>query len=365
LSLRLPSRDWSFNDWIDTLIQEKSKVFSSRKDTMLKVYYVHSNEAAQRALLSHQLAKKQGDFTVITMSYHESATGIKKETEYWMHEKEPGLLMFFTASTKEGYEKTLRHKIENLAGLHEMWIKPTTFKTITKYLVDNKECGIIKFLADRRRYDDAPQEVKENASRHIQFRTDNPWDGVNRLQEMEHQYGMTAYSIDFVLEGNRVQITDDGLFHLKTITRESFDLMNDILELVRGEEREMRETAQSLKFVPQISIAQENNDILESGRIILKKELDAEMAKQIVKQFKNFSFLDSKILAGSLLFYSDVIDKQKGSIFSISATESSILLIPKYNTTFETFLRFYKSIVEFVDEDAIWSKFSEVIESAE
>ena len=158
MSLQLPSRKWSFNEWVDYVIGRKNEVFSSKKDTKLKVYFVHSNDSAKKELLTQQFTREEGDFTVITMSYHESATKVKKDTEYWMHEKEPGLLMFFTASTKEGYEKTLRDKIGSLAGLHEMWIKPTTFKKITKNLINEKECGIIKFLADRRRYDDTPNK---------------------------------------------------------------------------------------------------------------------------------------------------------------------------------------------------------------
>ena len=202
---------------------------------------------------------------------------------------------------------------------------------------------------------------KENAERHIQYRSDNPWDGINRLREIEFQLGMTAHSIDFVHNGNRVQITDDGLFHLKTVTEDSFQLMNDVLELIKVEERTMRETAQSLIFRPKRSRRDEHTQILESGKIILEKELDAEMAKQIIKQFRRFTFLDAKILPGSLIFYSDVIDKQKGSIFAISAAESSILLIPKYKTTFESFLKFYKSIIELIDENATWGKLSEVV----
>jgi hypothetical protein len=362
LSLQLPYREWTYTEWVDYIIENKQKVFSSRKDMMLKVYYVHTNDVALRKLLSDPSVKRLGDFKIITMSYQESSTKTKKLTEYWMHEKEPGLLMFFTASTKEGYEKTLQEKIGRIAGLYEMWIKPNTFKKITRHLINDKDCGIMKFLADRTRYDDTPQQVTENAERHMQYRTDNPFDGVNRLREIEYQLGMTAHSIDFASEGNRIQITDDGLFHLKTVTEESFNLMNDVLEEIKGEERSMRETAQSLKFLPRIPVEQENSDILESGKIILERELDAEIAKQITKQFKRFTFLDIKIMAGSLVFYSDVIDKQKGSIFSISVADSSILLIPKYRTTFETFLKFYKSIVELIDENAKLEKFSELVE---
>ena len=55
------------------------------------------------------------------MEYMESVTGFKKFSQYWMHELEPGLLIFFTSSTKEGYEKTMNKLIRRTQGLHEIF----------------------------------------------------------------------------------------------------------------------------------------------------------------------------------------------------------------------------------------------------
>lgn len=362
MSLQLPHRDWEYNEWVQYVIDHKDEVFTSKKGKMLKVYYVHANDSAKERLLSDQMTRKQGHFTVISMDYKESASGKSKQSEYWMHEKEPGLLMFFTAATKEGYEETLRHRISSRHGLHEMWIRPNTFENVRKYLTKEKGCGIVKFLADRSKNDPTPHQVKDKAERHIQYRTSNPRDGVNRLEEMQYHLGVTPRSIDYTLNGNRVQITNEGLFHLKTVTKESFELMDDVIEQIRGEEKVMRETAQSLSFKAEVPTMAQGGGILESAKIALEVELDVTAAKQIVKQFKRFAFIEPKIKAGSLIFSSDVVDRQKGSVFTISATEKGILLVPKYKITFETFLEFYKDVVELVDKKATWNKLSDSIE---
>jgi hypothetical protein len=361
--MKLPDKDWRYNEWVRYVIENRKEVFGSKKGKWLKVYYVHSNTTAKELLLSEERPRKQGHFTVIKMKYTQSVSGRSKTREYWMHEKEPGLLMFFTASTKEGYEKTLRHKIRNRLGLHEMWIKPTSFERIQKYLVQQKKCGIAKFLADRKPTDPLPQQVKEEAARHIQYRTDNYDDGVIRLDEMKYTYGITPHSIEFVYNGNKIQITDEGLFDMKTVSKESFELMDEVIERIREEEKNMRLTAQGLHFVPEVPHIGSKEGILETGRIMLERELDAEMAVHITKHFKKFVFVDTKIKAGSLVFSSTVVDKQKGSVFALSATEKNILLVPKYKPTFETFLVFYQDVVELIDANAKLGKLSEIIES--
>lgn len=330
---------------------------------MLKVYYVHANDESRDALLADKTARNQGQFTVLSMPYKESASGKAKRTEYWMHEKEPGLLMFFTVATKEGYDETLKHRINSKHGLHEMWIRPNTFEAIRKYLTKEMGCGIAKFLADRYKNDPTSQQVKDRAERHIQYRTNNPRDGVNRLEEMQYHLGVTPHSIDYAINGNRVQITNKGLFHLKTVNQESFDIMEEVIERIRVEEKVMRETAQSFRFKPELPNMTEGGGILESGKIALEVQLDVNMAGQMIKQFKRFAFVEPKISAGSLLFSSNVVDRQKGSVFAVSATEKSILVVPKYSVTFETFIEFYKHVVELVDKKATWSKLSDTLES--
>jgi hypothetical protein len=355
----MPARPWKYRDWLTYVIENKGRVFKSGKGKMLKVFYVHSNDNAKEKLLTDASSRKQGDFTVITMKYRESVSKRSKKTEYWMHEKEPGLLMFFTVSTNDAYDKTLRAKIDEIHGLHEMWIKPDAFEGIRKHLVVAKKCGIVKFLAERKHGDATPEQVKESAERHVQYRTTNPQDGVLRLEEMKYDLGVRPISIEYSLDTNRFQITEEGMFHLKSVSKISFDLMDEVIEKIREEEKSMRDIAQGLKFEPElIDEIESRGNIVESGKLTLDRELDVEAANQIIKQFKRFTFINPRIEAGSLIFSSTVIDRQKGSVFALSATENNIILIPRYKSTFESFLLFYKDVVEQIDSKAILSKFS-------
>lgn len=363
MSFQLPRKQWKYNDWIDYIIERQNELFSATQGKQLKIYYVHSNDLAKQELISHSKSEKQGDFRLITMNYDESASGRARKIEYWMHEKEPGLLMFFTVSTKEGYARTLRDRIDKTHGLHEMWIKPHSFEIIREFLIVEKKYGIVKFLADRKIDDKTPQRVKENAERHIQYRTDHPLDGVNRLQDLKYHLGVRPRSIDYVAKANRLQITDEGLFHLKSINKETFELMDEVLEKIRAEEKEMRLTSQQFRIKSESMKARTKGGIVESGKLILERELDVNVAQQMTKHFTQFAFVNTKIEAGSLIFSSTVIDRKKGSIFALSANENSIVLVPRFMTTFESFLQFYKYVVEQIDANAVLTKFDKDIES--
>lgn len=364
MSLQLPVKEWKYNEWVDYIIENKKEVFGDRKERNLKVYYVHCTDEARNRLKENSL--QRGEFNVISMQYQESASRSRKSSEYWMHEKEPGLLMFFTASTKEGYEKTLKNTIDRSFGLHEMWIKPDTFDRIIAHLTSNKDCGIAKFIASRTKEDILKSRVSEEARRHVQYRTSNLKDGINRLEDFRHSLGVRPHSINFVSNGHTIQITDLGLFHLKSVTRDTFALMDEVLEMVRDEEKDMRTFAQALKFVKTSTNSDPFESVLESGKISLGIELDINQANEIIDKFQSrFAFIDPNIERnGSLMFYSTLVDRQKGSVFNISANKNSILLIPKYRITFETFITFYKYVVEQVDPKATWAKLSEIVEPA-
>lgn len=356
--LNIPDSEWNYKEWIKHVIENKKDVLGSKNDNMLKIYYFHSNQAAKQELEKN--AKKQGQFHIVSMNYNESATKNNKNTEYWMHELEPGLLMFFTSSTKEGYEKTLQQKIRKIFGLHEMWIKPDTFKRIRKDLINNKECGITKFIGYRRKYDTNPHQAKEEAERRVHYFTDNPIDGILRLDEMEYHLGIMPKTIEYMLHSDKVEITNEGLFVLKTITQESFNLVDYVLEKIRMEEKDMREVAQGLK-IEQQNIKKNTYLVLESGRIELTEDFDENSAREIIKIFRDFAFIEPKIGVGPVLFYSDVVDKNKGSVFAINGYQKDLILIPKFEVTFETFISFYREIVERIDEKAILTKLSDIL----
>ncbi|MDN5868609.1 MAG: hypothetical protein L0H55_14585 [Candidatus Nitrosocosmicus sp.] len=358
--MNIPEQEWKYKEWVEYIIKEKEKVFSSKKENMLKVYYIHADKRSTQKLL--EPAKRFGEFYLITLHYEYPSTGSKISAEYWIHEKEPGLLMLFTSSTREGYEKTLKNKLRTAFGLYHMWIKPETFKIVRDDLIENKNCGILNFYGERKRNEyKVISYVKEHANRKLYYRTDNKDDGIKRVKELEYHLGLSVRSIEFVYENSRVQITTEGLFHLKKINQKAFELMDHVIEKIREEENQMRNITQSIttEIVKDKNI--ENYKSMP-GRIQFDEEQDKESTTELIAKLKShFVFFEPKFVAiDPIHMISDVIDRNKGTIFSIIAFKNSIILMPKYKVTFESFLEFYKEIVENIDESAKLLPLSEV-----
>ena len=73
---------------------------------------------------------------------------------------------------------------------------------------------------------------------------------------------------------------------------------------------------------------------------------------------RRFEFLDKKQDKGSFHWIATAMDSEKESIFGISSNESEIALIPHTKEcTFESFLDFYRQILEEVDDTATLNTF--------
>jgi len=58
------------------------------------------------------------------------------------------------------------------------------------------------------------------------------------------------------------------------------------------------------------------------------------------------------MVEGSLRFDATVVDETKKSIFEISATKDRMIVSPRYETQFDSFLRFLETVVENFDPNA-------------
>ncbi|MDE2589588.1 MAG: hypothetical protein KGL95_07980 [Patescibacteria group bacterium] len=272
-----------------------------------------------------------------------------------MSQDEPDLFCFFTSSTREGYEKTLRKIIQRTRGMSEMWIRPAIFEKIKDFVIDNYDAKIEGFLSISSLKEEEEARVRPNIKRRIHYRGK---DGLDSIKELKEWYGVSPVSIDFVVNNFKFQITNEGLFTLKNVNETTFDIVDSILELIRREQIEQKDTAVSLKFEHDDDITKGAS--IESGEIMLPNlTLDVGSAKLLMDTVgSQFAFLDTYISAGSLDFSATVIDRHKGSMFDISADESKIVLIPRYQTTYESFLTFYRKVVETLDRKATFQLYS-------
>ncbi len=172
------------------------------------------------------------------------------------------------------------------------------------------------------------------------------------------------------MKGGEIQFNNEGLFTVRSQTKEMFSVFDFALDYVKLKERKLTDTAQLLKkdFV---SIPSETGKIkipvLTSGTIKLsERKLDGNLVSELMSTQKRFEFADSRRFefsskqkgADSFHWVATAMDKEKDSIFGICSNENEISLIPHTKEcTFESFLEFYRHVLEKVDDKAALKTF--------
>lgn len=354
--LIVPIRDWKYSEFTKYVIENSKEVFNGPKRRWLKMYYVYIDSNALDLLEKKLQPIKQGDLLRFEMGYKESASQTTQRIPYYMVEIEPGLFCFYTSSTREGYEKTLRRVIQRTRGMSEMWIRPEIFERIKEHVITNFDAKIDGFLSLSSKNEEEEARVRPRIRRRIHYRGS---DGIDAINELKMWYGVSPISIDFVLDFSKFQITHEGLFTLKHPNEMTFRIVNSVLELIREEQIAQKDIAKQLRF----DTEQDNHNkraIVESGKInLLSYTLTQEDTHRFINKFdSNFAFIDAYSSPGSVDFAATVVDRHKGSIFDVSVENSSITLIPRFETTYESFLNFYRKVVETFDRKATFKIYS-------
>ena len=226
------------------------------------------------------------------------------------------------------------------------------------HVVDEFRPTLRKFRAIRTEGDTTPSEVRPDVKRTVYY---NARDSFQTLNELRARYGIRPISVTFRVKGGEIQITNEGLFSLTRQSKELFRVLEDSLAFIKEAELKLTATAQDVKKdfeVIQMPRGTLSFPRFTSASIMLKtKTLDTETVDKFMAKSKRFEFLGSFRKEGSFSWVATSLDKDKKSIFGIDSTENSIDLIPRSDTTFESFLDFYRLVLEEVDDNASISVF--------
>lgn len=352
----IPNRSWKFNEFQKYLLENTRNVLGDSKRRWLKMYYVYMDDNALENLKNTMKPEILGDLLKFEFEYTPTVSEDFQHVPFYMVQLEPGLFCFYTSSTRKSYENTLRRVIRRTRGMSEMWIRPELFEKIKDFVIENGKTKIEGFLSLSSSNAQTDARVRPFVKRQIRYRGSDGNDAVNELKSW---YGVSPVSLDFIHKKSKFQITHEGLFTLKHLDGMIFEIIDNALELIREEQVKQKNIALKLKFETS-TVDHVNTAHLESGKIHFKTIHfeDADARSMISKFASNFAFIDTYSKQDISDFSATVIDKHKGSVFDISIDESNIIIVPKFETTYETFLNFYREIVETFDHKATLQVYS-------
>lgn len=351
MNMEVEEKEFTRDEFKKYLIDHSDEILSADpRKRWLKVYcLLVSGEDWKNKLFAGAELKKIGDIYKVSKKRVEE----NKKEQYYVEEYCPGLILIYNTATDENYERHIGDVIDHNIGTTRMWMKPDIFDILWKGILSETGGFVYRFASRRSSIESISCKLRPEYTRRVNY-TGN--DGTQTLAEFEELYGVSVESVYMQIDTNlKIHVTNDGLFSSQQISSLALDTFLKYLEEIKDDILEMKDISQALKF-------EVNEDdiiktlLVEPGVIKLKEmEMDKVLSQQMIKSLEGFSFVNVHEEIGSFSLIATVIDEIKGSIFDIDASNSEILIVPKFRVTFESFIKFYRGIVEAIDENADFS----------
>lgn len=328
-----------------------------KKRKWIKIHGVRVRADVWRTILKPYFRRELGNIWHVSLPLFGAEEEIRKGVDFYICNYSPELLLFYTASTDWEYERTLRKLTDETPGLGRMWIGPKRFEGLILHFMDKFNPITERFIARRTQRDTLPARIRPETDRRINWSAE---DSFETLVELRDLYGVRTTSVVIRTREGKIQLNNDGMFVLTRATHGMFAAFEEAMDFLGEEQIDYTKTSQSMELGYQ-TIRMDKGEIivpqLTSGTVLLQKaKLDSSLVEKIVRSPK-FDFIDSSPVEGSFSWVSTVIDRDKRSVFGVNSNDTTINLVPRFNTTFETFLDFYRQILEEVDPTATFQVF--------
>lgn len=347
----IKEQEFTKEGFLDYLLTNSQDVFSDEsRRRWLKMYcFLVSDSSWKTTFLKNGELSQFGEVLKLTIT--EGDQNEYGENNYYAVLHSQGLLVMYTTATNAEYRKSLENRINRSRGITQLWIKPDLFQLIWMETLNETAGYVNRFTSRRYSFDTLPSKLRPNYTRRFNYTGD---DASQTISELEEMYGVLPESVYMVLnDGLKIHLTNEGLFSAQEASPEALRLFNRYLSVVKEPSLKLRETSTAIKFEIEKKGTKERTFILEPAVINFRsREATVEIVESMSQEMPDFSFLDMHTETGSLSFTATVVDDLKGSVFDISMSENRIVVVPKFKTTFESFIRFYRRIVEQVDGQA-------------
>lgn len=373
--MKIPEKSYTLGDFNRYLIDHSDEVFKDDiRRNWLKIYcLLVSDNEWRSSLFDPEEIEKLGEVYKVEpkqntcSSIHIRSVTSPEEDDneedpreadseqpecYYLAEYAPGLLLMYTTANNHKYRRDLGQRIARARGTTQMWLKPNLFGAFWKGIVEETNGTVYFFSARRSEFDETPGGPRPNFKRRLNY-TGN--DSIETMNEVEESYGVIPRIV--YVHASRdldLRIRNDGLYAARRISPQALNLFFHNLDSIKEDVLRIWRTSNSFSFRIR---TKEGSNIksfsMNPGKITLRSiEMDEDIAAKMRSKMSDFSLIDVHTETGSFGMTATVVDEIKKSVFDITTMGSQILIVPKYRVTRESFLRFYREIVESIDETA-------------
>jgi len=346
----------SFYSWLD----DKGRDFSRRLKLVCLLSSSPSwSESSQLPTLEDLLRRQgftlrsMGEIKEITTTYKDPDTDRATEVRLYCHlDKETQILRCFTNARTKDLAKTIFPLTER-PGLHKLWIDPKTFRDIQIRILQRPGARVTQFSAARLSSLSPDARVRPDTPRRMRY---SGADAQQTLEETAYQYGVIPDLVSFSIPGiGSLQVSKNGTFwfsgdEMRFLEEISEIAINHVLSTKRIIDSSRVEVFQMKTAKKELELFHLKPWTIEFGRTIAAEEVE-DLFQEL--ETNKFVVYNSVIMKGSLHAECTILDDVKQTVFTITTDDRRISLSPRYQSSFESFFRFYQTVVEKFDTGAV------------
>ena len=368
--MKIPTREYSVKAFIDELMNVTLPSYQRLKVACFMTSFSKWYDRQKMINLEDIFGRygvriqKLGEIRRLQTKYFDSQIRKSKIAIFYCYlDPSSEMLICFTDEKMEAIEQTLGQIAENSPGFYYTFISFATFNKIKQIILEYEPFAKCTYLSTKY----VPQltmksQIRPNIEKRIIYYGD---DGLETLEELRQYYGVYPTVMRYYIPNMGIyEINCNGIFSLwaeeKMVASRRFllHLCNvAISEVLRS--KKIIETS-SYKLIP----VETDRKIFKIPKIIpwiIKfsheiEFIDSESLIEIMSD-NNFSLFNEVREKGSIRLNGLVMDEKKQTIFSIDVDDRRIIVAPTENLSFDSFMRFYKTILDNFDPNATCEEF--------
>ena len=356
--MEVPNKNYtlgSFQAWLN----EKAKDYS-RQLKLVCLFSIFSEwgRPSQILTLTKLLenrgfaVRELGEIRELATSYTDPETKKVIPVKFYCYlSKDNQILRCFTTATTDDINKTLSLATEE-PGLYHLWISPQAFEDVKHWILDHRGAKATYFVATRVSSMSLGAKIRPESERTMIYFGD---DAQETLEEARYQYGVTPDTVRFQVPGiGSIQVNRRGTFsyyggEMSFLTETSDLAINRVLQTKKIIDSSKVEVVELKTAKKKLDLTQIKSWTIEFDRSIGPEELE-DLFREL--ESNKFAVYNSVIMRGSLYAESTILDEVKKTVFTVTADSRRISISPRYQSSFESFFRFYQTVVEKFDSGA-------------
>lgn len=258
--------------------------------------------------------------------------------------------IFLTLNSHDDFHRTADSIIRKTEGISYLWFPPESMAILRDNVLGEEGSRLVGFEGKKfgreRKYE---EERRPGTRREGEYHAD---DAAETLEERKKEYSITPTHLYFEWPSKGdFHFRDEGEFVLTRGNPEFFFKHIVVTGLREATPLNLAIKASELHIIKNNGLQSIEKESLE---IELTHPLQFEEVDNLVKGMKNdgfypYSYQENE---GSLLLNGRIVDEENGGMISMSTDGETITILPRYESGFDSLLRFYRFVVEEVDADA-------------